>query len=124
MRKLFVPLFVLFFALPTFGGTYERLMKLRDCDKIIIKQKRKDDVTIMSSEQVKALAKMFIMEIDTNNHQAGEPTFRLEFYRGNGKKPVDTIWVATNSNWGLKGVNGPLARNPKVLEWVRNALKR
>lgn len=124
MRKCLGLLLILAVAIPTVAGTYDRIMKLRDCDKIVIKQKRKDDVTVTGSSRVKEFASMLTMEIDNNNHQAGEPTFRLEFYRGTSQKPVDVVWVATNGNWGLTGIKEPLAKNQKVLNWVKEAIKR
>ncbi len=124
MKKVLSLSIVIFLLMPTFAGNYERLQKLRDCDKLIIKQKRKDDVTVVGQTQVRSLAQMLVMKIDSSNTQAGEPTYKVEFYRGSGRKPLDMVWVHSNGNWGLTGDNNPLGKDTKVVDWIKKALKR
>ncbi len=102
----------------------ERVNVLKNCDSLTITPPGKDASIVFGKSRVRPIANMIdINSSAVRDARGGQVLYKLSFFRGENKKPIDVLWVKAGGVWGFQDLNGAFGKNPKIIEWIQKAIK-
>lgn len=126
MRLVTVLLLLLLVGFAIATNPSVRVGKLKDCDRLVITAKgKREPTTVYEKTKVEEFARLFVVSSNASkSFTAGEPEYRIEFWRGKDKKPTDVLWVDNRGQWGFANVRGIYGEERKLVTWLQKVLKQ
>jgi len=103
----------------------QRIGRLKSASLLMIERDGKDPLRVYSKPEVRPLVNLFKVDSGAvRGYEGGQAVYKLSFYRSEGSKPLEVLWVKTSGVWGFKGSPEGYGRNREIVAWLQKAESR
>ncbi|MBA3725066.1 MAG: hypothetical protein H0W86_01105 [Armatimonadetes bacterium] len=103
----------------------QRIGRLRSASLLMIEREGKDPLRVYSKPDVRPLVNLFKVDSGAvRGYEGGKTFYNLSFYRSEGSKPLEVLWVKSSGVWGFKGSPEGYGRNRDIVTWLEKAESR
>ncbi|MGI8922919.1 MAG: hypothetical protein ACR2HJ_02580 [Fimbriimonadales bacterium] len=103
----------------------QRIGRLKSASLLMIEREGKDPLRVYSKPEVRPLVNLFNVDSGAlRGHEGGKAVYKLSFYRSEGSKPLDVLWVKGSGSWGFKNSPEGYGRNRDIVTWLQKAESR
>lgn len=103
----------------------QRIGRLKNASLLMIEREGKDPLRVYGKPEVRPLVNLFNVDSGAlRGYEGGMSVYKLSFYRGEGSKPLEVLWVKPSGAWGFKNSPEGYGRNRAIVSWLEKAESR